>query len=180
MCTRDTVEVEKNVIHMHSPLPSPVSQSLDGRCVCQRPTWPLARPVRGLGEYAIRARAYRLSHFHMNNIGYCVSHECLSFILIPSSRTFSWTTNRFHIFHAFGFIATSHPSPPYCSRPVGPCFLSVLFLSGPPPTQTQTPNDNNNGSGDGGTREHLNRVHRGLVRFAFERRTVFRCLVCFD
>lgn len=35
----------------------------------------------------------RLSHFHMNNIGYCVSHECLSFIPIPPANILC-TTNR--------------------------------------------------------------------------------------
>lgn len=166
MCTRDTVEVEKCYSYaLAAAIAQSVSQSMvDAYANVLRGYW------LGCGEYAIRARAYRLSHFHMNNIGYCVSHECLSFIPIPPSEHFRGQQT------VFTFSMRLALSPPVTAVLQSACRAVFSFCSAsllPTTHQTQTPNDNNNNSGDG--RKHLYRVHRGLVRFApnVERFSVF-------
>lgn len=100
------------------------------------------------GEYAVRVREpYRLSHFHMNNIGYCVSHECLSFILIPL-RKFSCT----QCTHQSRFTFSMRSS----------IYLHAVGLSSRRSTAHHPPDTQNIKNNNNSSNRKLYRVHRTI------------------
>lgn len=139
---------------MHSPLPV-------SRC------WMRMRSVQFVNE------RHRLSHFHMNNIGHCVSHECLSFIPIPPANIFC-TNQTVHIFHAFGFIAVA------ARTAVG--LSSRIFLSTTHQTYRMDGRKKERKKNETPAHNSPNIVYR-VQRFPFvwaNVSNVFRCSVCFD
>lgn len=110
-----------------------------------------------LGEYAARtvhghtphtrqrAQAYRLSHFHMNNIGYCVSHECLSFNSHarrprPPTANGNVVPARPKPFSPFSMrLAFTSPDDAYCSQSVEPYFPIPSTPSVRPPVHPSPP-----------------------------------------